>query len=89
MHYPLNSFDYKSSDTIPFIDYGDSGIWILGLMRPNVLHKNELFGVIDEDTCIESLITRAIGEWQIDATELWISDCGGQLAVWQRNGMQV
>lgn len=89
MHYPLNSFDFKSADTIPFIDYGDSGVWILGLMRPNSSCENELLGVMDEDCCIESLIGRAIGEWGIDATELWISECGGQLTVWRRNGMEV
>lgn len=89
MHYPLNSFDFYSTDTIPFIDYGDCGIWILGLMRPSLDYKNEVLGVMDEDTCIESLIGRALGKWSIDATQLWISECGGQLTVWRRNGMEV
>ncbi len=89
MHYPLNSFGYKFADAIPFIDYGDSGVWVLGLMRPSVTGKDELLGIMDEDVSIESLIERALQEWEISPTDLWISESGGQLTVWGRSGMKV
>ena len=94
----MNYFDFKSynrdhkdENTFPFIDYSEMGVWILGIGRVDRGSKKKPFvvGVIDENEDIALLITKAVNEWHIDPSELWISEAGSHLAVLQRRGIQV
>ena len=88
----MNYFDFNNNkNTFPFIDYSEMGVWILGIGRTSPGYKKKPFvvGVIDEDEDITLLITKAVNEWHINPSQLWISEVGSYLAVLQQRGIQV
>lgn len=94
----MNYFDFQAynnthndRNTFPFIDYSEMGVWILGIGRvsPGSKKKPLVVGIIDEDEDITLLITKAVNEWHINPSELWISEVGSYLAVLQQRGIQV
>ena len=67
-------------DQVAFLDYGRDGMWIIGIMNPNEQGDRRLTEIIDEDSDINTLVKRAVYDWGVDPTELWVSPCAKEIA---------
>lgn len=76
---------FGNDDQMAFIDYESDGEWIFGIMNPRTRTVTE---VLDADTCIHTLVRRAVDSWGADPEELWLSPCAAILAL-LGDGMEV
>jgi hypothetical protein len=68
------------SDQVAFLDYGNDGLWIVGIMNPHEQGDRRITEIIDEDSDINSLVKRAVYDWGVDPHELWVSPCAKEIA---------
>jgi len=87
----LNYESNTGSDQIAFIDYEGMGLWIFGIHHGGAEEKPQIetSEIIDRDSDLGILVTRAIYDWGVDPRELWVSPCAREIAVLALTGMKI
>lgn len=90
-----NEFSYYPSDTdtdqIAFVDYEGNGLWVFGIHHGGAEEKPQIetSEIIDRDSDLGILVSRAVYDWGVDPRELWVSPCAKELAVLGLTGMKL